>query len=287
MKFGITTWAWTSPLNDAEIERLIPHVAQLGFDLIELPLEGINDFDYAHAKALLAAHGLAATACAAMAPDRDLVHPDPAIRANGMAYIRHCIDAAQTLGATNLIGPIYSATGRCWQMNEEERRQTTDLLVRQLAELASYAQNRGVVLCIEPLNRFETSFLNLVSQANEVIDRVASPSCQLLLDTFHMNIEEKSLGAAIRAAGPRIGHFHACENDRGAPGSGHLAWSEVVEALKAIDYAGPVVIETFTDQVKTIARAAAIWRPLAAEPDQLAREGLAFLKRNYSVIVQQ
>lgn len=279
MKFGVTTWVWTSPLTNSELERLIPHVADMGFDLIELPLEGLNDFDFHLAKQLLKDSGLNPVACAAMAPDRDLIHPDKAVRDNGMAYIRHAIDAASTIGASNLIGPIYSATGRCWQMSDDERRRDTDLLVAQLSALAAYAQEKGVTLCIEPLNRFETSFLNLVAQANEVIDRVDSPGCKLLLDTFHMNIEEKSIGDAIRAAGTRIAHFHACENDRGTPGSGHLPWGDVAQALKDVGYDGPIVIETFTDKVKSIARAAAIWRPLASDSDVLARDGLRFLKQ--------
>ena len=99
-----------------------------------------------------------------------------------------------------------------------------------------------------------------------------------MLDTFHMNIEEKSLGAAIRSVGPRLRHLHACENDRGAPGSGNVAWNEVAAALKDLHYDGPVVIESFTAKVKSIARAAAIWRALAPTQDDLARDGLKFLK---------
>jgi D-psicose/D-tagatose/L-ribulose 3-epimerase len=164
-------------------------------------------------------------------------------------------------------------------MGEEERARETALLVEVLASLAAYAEPRGVCLCVEPLNRFETSMLNLVSQAAEVVDRVGSPACGLLLDTFHMNIEERSLGEAISAAGPRLRHFHACENDRGAPGSGHVPWAEVARALRDVGYDGPVVIESFTSKVQSIARAAAIWRPLAESQDALARDGLAFLRR--------
>ena len=112
----------------------------------------------------------------------------------------------------------------------------------------------------------------------EVVDRVDSPSCQIMLDTFHMNIEEKSLGDAIRAAGPRLKHLHSCENDRGAPGSGHIPWDNVAKALKDINYDGPVVIESFTDKVESISRAAAIWRSLAPTQDALAVDGLTFLK---------
>jgi D-psicose/D-tagatose/L-ribulose 3-epimerase len=278
MRFGVNTWVWVAPLTTAALEELLPRVAAMGFDWIELPLETIGDLDYARAAELISARGMGVSACAAMSPERDLIHPDEAVRANGAAYIRACVDAAQMLGAPILAGPIYSAVGRVWQMSADERERDTELLVGQLRALAAYAHGRGVTLCVEPLNRFETSFLNLTAQGSELIDRVDHPGCKLLLDTFHMNIEERSLGAAIRAAGPRIGHFHACENDRGAPGSGHVPWQEVADALRAVGYDGPVVIESFTDQVKSIARAAAIWRPFATSQDALASEGLAFLR---------
>ena len=173
---------------------------------------------------------------------------------------------------------MYAAVGRTWQMTAEERERDMLVLVAALRELAEYAAARDVVLCIEPLNRFETSFLNLAAQGVDLIDRVDHPHCRLMLDTFHMNIEERSLGDAIRAVGKRLYHFHACENDRGAPGSGHIPWDDVALALREIDYAGPVVIESFTSKVKSIARAAAIWRTLANSQDDLARDGLAFLR---------
>jgi D-psicose/D-tagatose/L-ribulose 3-epimerase len=277
-QIGVSTWVWTSPLDDSEFERLAPVVAGMGFDIIEVPIETPDEFDYARAAAVAADHGLKISACAAMGPDRDLIHADDSIRSNGKSYIRHCIEAARTLGSPNLIGPIYSAVGRVWQANEEERARDLDLLVTQLGELSRHAADHGVTLCVEPLNRFETSFINLTEQAIEVVDRVDSPACGLLLDTFHMNIEERSLGDAIRAAGPRMKHLHACENDRGAPGSGHVPWDDVARACRDIGYQGPIVIESFTNKVKTIARAAAVWRPFASSQDELARNGLRFLR---------
>jgi len=217
--------------------------------------------------------------CAAMGPDRVLIHTDPQIRATGMTYLRHCIDAAQTLGASHVIGPMYSAVGRTWQATDDERKRDLDLLVRQLGELAKYAGDRGVWLGIEPLNRFETSFINLASQAIEVVDRVDHPACGVMLDTFHMNIEERSIGDAIRAAGKRMRHLHACENDRGAPGSGHVPWDEVAQACRDVGFTGPFVIESFTSQIKSIARAAAIWRKFADSQDDLARNGLGYLRQ--------
>jgi D-psicose/D-tagatose/L-ribulose 3-epimerase len=279
MKFGVNTWVWTSPLTTRELEWLAEHVAKLGFDWIEVPLESLDDLDYERGAEIIRSHGLGVSTCAAMGPDRDLIHQDPAIRENGMAYLRGAIDATQTLGATNLVGPLYSAVGRTWQMTDEERARDTDLLVENLGALARYAADRGVVLCVEPLNRFETSFINLAEQVVEVVDRVNHPGCQIMLDTFHMNIEEKSLGDAIRCAGPRLKHLHSCENDRGAPGSGHVPWEEVAKALRDIHYDGPVVIESFTAKVKSIARAAAIWRALAPNQDALAIDGQKFLRK--------
>jgi D-psicose/D-tagatose/L-ribulose 3-epimerase len=276
---GITSWIWTSPLTTERFPGIAQHVARLGFDLLEVPIEGTGDLDYKTAAGIVKDLGLSTSVCAAMSPDRDLLHGDASVRANAMTYVTHCIDAAQTIGATNVVGPLYSAVGRTWQATADERKKDLDLLVGELKELARYAGERGVVICVEPLNRFETSFLNLASQGIEVVDRVDHPACGLLLDTFHMNIEEQSIGAAIRAAGARLKHFHACENDRGAPGSGHIDWPEVVAACRAINYQGPAVIESFTADVKSIARAAAIWRALAPTQDGLAQSGLEHLRR--------
>jgi D-psicose/D-tagatose/L-ribulose 3-epimerase len=279
MKFGVNTWVWTSPLTTEELEKLAPHVRQLGFDWIEVPLESLDDLDHRRGAEIIREHSLEVSCCAAMGPDRDLIHPDKAIRDNGMAYLKGAIRATHTLGATNLVGPLYSAVGRTWQSTAEERARDTELLVENLGELARFAGEHGVMLCVEPLNRFETSFINLAEQAIPIVDRVGHPNCQMMLDTFHMNIEEKSLGDAIRSVGPRLKHVHACENDRGAPGSGNVTWDEVAAGLKDIGYDGPVVIESFTSKVKSIARAAAIWRSLAPSQDTLAADGQKFLRQ--------
>jgi D-psicose/D-tagatose/L-ribulose 3-epimerase len=277
-QIGVNAWVWSSPLHTEEFGRLAPIVARMGFDLIEVGIENTSDLDYRRAAEIARANGLAVGVCAAMGPDRDLIHQDEGIRRNGMAYLRHCIDAAQTLGAANVCGPLYSAVGRTWQATDEERKRDVDLLVRQLSELAAYAGERGVWLGVEPLNRFETSFINLASQAIEVTDRVDHPACGVMLYRSHMNIEEGSIGDANRAAGPRMKQLHACENDRGAPGSGHVPWDEVAAACRDIGFTGPFVIESFTNKVKSIAKAAAIWRTFAVSQDALAEDGLRYLR---------
>lgn len=279
MQIGVNTWVWTSPLTTGELEKLAPQVKEMGFDWIEVPLEGLDDMDHKRGAEIIKEYDLGVSACAAMGPDRDLIHPDKAIRDNGIAYLKGAIQATHDLGGTNLVGPLYSAVGRTWQSTLEEREHDTDLLVENLSELAKFAADFDVMLCVEPLNRFETSFINLAEQAILVVDRVGLANCQMMLDTFHMNIEEKSLGDTIRTVGPRLRHVHACENDRGAPGTGNIPWDEVAKALNDIHYDGPVVIESFTAKVKSIARAAAIWRALAPSQDALAEDGLKFLRQ--------
>jgi D-psicose/D-tagatose/L-ribulose 3-epimerase len=279
MQIGVNAWVWTSPLTTAELEKLAPKVKDMGFDWVEVPLEGLEDMDHKHGAEIIKEYDLGVSTCAAMGPDRDLIHPDPDIRASGIAYLKGAIQATHDLGGKNLVGPLYSAVGRTWQSTQEERERDTDLLVDNLSQLAAFAADFDVVLCVEPLNRFETSFINLAEQAIPIVERIDHPNCQMMLDTFHMNIEEKSLGDAIRAVGPRLKHVHACENDRGAPGTGNIPWADIAKALKDINYDGPVVIESFTAKVQSIARAAAIWRPLAPSQDALAEDGLKFLRQ--------
>jgi len=151
-----------------------------------------------------------------------------------------------------------------------------------LKPVADYAGQRGVQLAIEPLNRFETDFINTVEQGLDLVGRVGATNVGLLVDTFHMNIEEKDIPAAIRKAGSKVFHFHSCENDRGTPGAGHVEWKEVVSALREINYQGPVVIEAITTEITEIARAVSLWRPLAPNQDSLAQEGLRFLQKIFN-----
>ena len=280
MRFGVNTWVWTAPLSDRDIKRIAPKVKELGFDWIEFPIEGLQDWTPAKAREVVEGLGLGVSCCAAMGPDRDLIHPDKAIRDNGMAYLKAALDMCQAVGAANLVGPLYSAVGRTWKQTARERAADMKVLVANLKELSAYAGDRGVKLGVEPLNRFETSYVNLAQQAVEIVDKVDHKACGIMLDTFHMNIEEKDLYKAIKLVGrKRLVQVHACENDRGAPGSGNVAWDDVAKGLKSIKYDGPVVIESFTPKVESISRAAAIWRPLADSPEQLAGDGVKFLKK--------
>jgi D-psicose/D-tagatose/L-ribulose 3-epimerase len=279
MKFGVNTWIWTAPLTTEELEVLAPKIAKMGFNHIEIPIDDPKTLDFKKVGEIVKQAGISSISfCAAMSPDRDLIDPDPKVRQSGVDYLKASIDGLALVGGKNLVGPFYSAVGRTWQQSAEERENDMKILVAILKDLAEYAGKKGVVLGLEPLNRFETSFITTAEQAIELVDRVNHPSCKIMLDTFHMNIEEDSMGDAIRKVGSRLIQVHSNENNRGTPGKGHVPWKEVAQALKDIKFDGILVIESFTNKVKSIARAAAIWRPLAPSQDDLAADGVVFLQ---------
>jgi len=275
---GANTWIWVSPLTDERLAVLAPRIRDWGFDVIELPIEDPGDWDPGDAADLLTNLGLGATTCAVMPATRDLVAHDPAVVASTQGYLRECVRIAARVGARVVGGPIYAPVGRTWLLDPADRRATIKRLVEALKPVADYAAENDVTLGIEPLNRYETSLVNTVAQALEIVDEVDSPGCGVQIDTFHMNVEEKDVGAAIRAAGPRLVHVQVCGNDRGAPGNDHIDWVVVADALVDIGYAGPICIESFTAENRTIATAASIWRPLERSQDAIATDGIAFLR---------
>jgi D-psicose/D-tagatose/L-ribulose 3-epimerase len=276
---GINTWVWTSPLTDADLPPLLSRIADLGFDGVELPLENAGDLTAGAVRDALAATGLSATVVGAMAPGRDLVGASPADIRRTQRYLLACIDLAQAVGAPSVCGPFYSATGRVWRMGDDERAAAYAELRENLAPVADRAVAAGIVLGIEPLNRYETSLVNTVDQALEALGPLLGSGVGLALDSYHLAIEERSTAGAIRAAGPHLVHLQVCGNDRGAPGGDQTDWPSLFAALDDVGYGGPVNIESFTAHNASIAVAASIWRPLATSQDRLAEDGLAFLRR--------
>lgn len=276
---GVSTWVWTSPLDNARLRELAPRIAAWGFDLVELPVEAIGGWDPIAAASLLADLGLGATVCAVMSGERDLTTDDRSVTASTQAYLRECIDAAATVGASVVAGPMYAPVGRVWRQDESGRALTVARLVEALRPVVDHAGANGVRLALEPLNRYETSLVNTVDQAMDVVEAIDSPALGVCLDTFHLNIEERDPAASAKRAGERIAHVQACGTDRGAPGQDQFDWADFAAALTSCEYAGAVSIESFTSENDAIARAASIWRPLADSQDQLAIDGLAFLRR--------
>lgn len=278
MRFGINTFLFTSPFTN-QSTRHFKTFRQWGFETVEIPVEDPSHIDPAHVKRELVRHGLVCgSVCACMGPGRDF-RGTPAEQKTAMNYCKTLIDQMVTLDCPSLIGPVYSVVGKADAVEPARQKKEWALVVKNLKELARYAEARGRRICVEPLNRFETDFLNTCDQGLKLIKAVGSKALQLHLDTFHMNIEEKNQGPAIRKAGRLLGHFHACGSDRGTPGNDHIDWKPIAAALKSIGYKGDVVIESFTTDVKVIARAAAIWRKMEPTRNEIAVKGLKFLKR--------
>jgi D-psicose/D-tagatose/L-ribulose 3-epimerase len=278
MRLGINTFLFTSPFTN-ESTKLFRTFKKWGFQTVEIPIEDPSHIDPAHVKRELDKHELVCgSACACMGPGRDF-RGTPAEQKTAMLYCKTLIDQVVVLGCPSLIGPVYSVVGKADAVEPAQQKEEWALVVKNLKELANYAEKRGVQICIEPLNRFETDFLNTCDQGLKLIKAIGSKAVKLHLDTFHMNIEEKNQAAALRKAGKLLGHFHACGSDRGTPGNDHIDWKGIAKALKDIKYNGDVVIESFTTDVKVIARAAAIWRRIEPTRNEIATKGIKFLKR--------
>jgi D-psicose/D-tagatose/L-ribulose 3-epimerase len=277
-EIGVNPWVWTSPVDDAALAELVPRIAGFGFDAVELPIEQPGDWDPVRTRDLLAAHGLsAAGVCAVTPPGRDLVDAAPRVVEATVTYLKGCVDSAVAVGAPSVGGPVYASVGRTWRMTAAERVACYADFRRALAPVADYAGTRGVSIGVEALNRYETSVVNTIDQAVDLIDGLPS-NVGLMIDTYHMNIEEADPYAALAVAGPYIKHVQVSGTNRGAPGSDHLDWPRLFAVLAGTDYRGAVCIESFTAENETIATAASIWRPLAPSPDRLALDGLAYLR---------
>ncbi len=273
MRFGINSFLFVSPFVTAST-KLFSQFKKWGFDTVEIPVEDPSHIDPVAVKAAAKKAGIAVgSICACMGPGRDF-RGNAAEQKAGAAYIKALIDQAAVMGCPSVIGPIYSVVGKADAVEPKQQKVEFALVVKNLKALAKHAEKKGVLLCIEPLNRFETDFLNTCDQGLKLVKAVGSKAVKLHLDTFHMNIEEKNQAAAIIKAGKHLAHFHACGSDRGTPGNDHIVWEPIVKALRKIKYKGDVVIESFTTDVKVIARAAAIWRKIEPNRTDIAVKGL-------------
>ncbi len=280
MKFGINTFVWVSPFTTEVADEIAEKVKQFGFDILEVSCEEPSLIDVEKVNTIIKEKDLDVVVCGAFGLSRNLCSEDPEKVKNAKEYITWLIDAAEVFGAKVVAGPMYSSVGKAHHEDPLEREREWNRAVMNIRKSADYAASKGVKLALEVLNRFETDMINIVSQGLDFINAVGRDNVGLHLDTFHMHLEEKSSADAIRMAGDKIFHFHACENDRGIPGTGQVRWKEIFQALKDIHYPGPIVIESFSQDVKEIARAVCIWREIAPSQDAIAVEGLEFLKTN-------
>jgi len=277
MKFGVHSFIWTADFSPADFD-LLPRIKEGGFDGVELPLFEPRTYPAAEIRKGLEEHGLACTFSVVIPAEMSLIAADPTVRTRTREYLTRCIEKVAETGAKLIVGPMYSPVGHMSgsRRTEDEWKRA----VEGFQSLAPVLESCDVTMALEPLNRFETYFLNTAADVARLCEEIASPRVGALMDTFHANIEEKDVAAAFKTAGRHLKHVHTCENDRGTPGTGHVPWMEVFAALKELRYDGWLTIESFGFSIGGISAAASIWRDLASTPDEIAFEGVKFLKKH-------
>jgi D-psicose/D-tagatose/L-ribulose 3-epimerase len=276
---GIHLSYWQTSWSD-DLLPLIRRARQAGFDGAEFPMLNPQQMDFQKIKTMLDSEGMRATCSTGLSSQTDITHPNPAIRAEGLALLRQCLEGAQILGSPVLVGVTYAAWGVFPEGDWAERRKTC---ITSLRELGILAGDLGITLCLEVLNRFEGYLIPTVEKGLALLDEIGSPNIKLHLDTFHLNIEEAHLSEAIRRAGKQVGHFHCSENHRGIPGSGHIPWREIKAALDEIDYRGWIVVESFIRPECEVGKGLFIWQSRGDDLDGLARSAVTFLRKDIGI----
>lgn len=278
MKYGLNLLLWSAGVDDS-LNPLLSKIKSWGYDGVELP---IFDFEIANFKAIgeeLKKNELGATAVTVCTLEENPISEDAKIRQAGLERLKKAIDMCEAAGATHLCGPIHSALGEFSGQGrtEDEWKWGQEILT----QAADHAQQAGVTLTVEYLNRFECYFLNCAEDCSRFTREVNHPNLKMMYDTFHANIEEKSITAAVEACKDQMVHVHISENDRSTPGKGGVNWDESFKALKAANYDGWMTIEAFGLALPELAAATRIWRRMYSTEEQLATEGLAFMKSGW------
>lgn len=280
IQFGVSTWLWESPFNTESV-ALFPKIRKMGFDLVEIPVEDPELIDGPKIMQALRDNGLKATVCGVFGPTKDLTHEDSAVHDNCFRYLEKCFQLCNLWEVDFMAGPMYAAVGKARMLSGEERKSEWDLAVRNIQKVCAMAGEHGLSIALEPLNRFESDMINTASDVMRFIADVNHHSAKVLLDGFHMTIEEGNIGQAIKTVGDKLIHVQVSENHRGIPGTGLTPWNDLANGLKSIGYKGGIVIESFTPEIKELAGAVCIWKNLAASQDEFAMEGIQFLKRTF------
>ncbi len=278
LPIGIHLSYWQERWSD-DLLPLIGKAQAVGFEVAEFPLLMPDGLDYSALRSELDATGMLASCGTGLGTQTDITHPDRSVRDAGLKFLRACIEGAAKLGSPALGGVIYAPWALFPDDNLDERRERC---IASLKEVAKIAADNNVLLCLELLNRFEGYLINTVEQGLEIIQAVDSNYLKLHLDTFHLNIEADHIGDAIRLGGNHVGHFHCAANNRKIPGAGHIPWAEVKQALKDIHYQGFLVAETFVNPAGEVGRGLFIWRSLADDLDNHARQAADFMKREFA-----
>lgn len=276
MRYGINTFLWSSNFGPSDF-HLLPKIKQHGFDGIEATLLDLNTFQAKAIRTALEDSGLSCTVCAVLPNGYSLISSDEVVRARSKTYLADCVKSVADAGATMIAGPLYSPVG--YLPGTRRTRDEWQRVVEAYQEIGPVLESHQVHVGLEPLNRFETYFLNTTADAVKLCDEIGHPNVGILWDTFHANIEEKNPAEALLLTGRHLKHVHTCENDRGIPGTGHVDWPGVFTSLRQMKYDGWLTIESFGFKIDGLSAAASIWRDLAADPEDIAWQGVEFLKR--------
>lgn len=279
MRIGLNLLLWTTHVTDEHFP-ILERLKEAGFDGVEVPVFEGEPAHFRRIGRRLADLGLAATG-AAVLPDaaHNAVSADPAARQGALDHLRWAIDNLQAAGGELLAGPLYQPLGQF--TGEPPTTAERDRLVDVHHAAALHAEQAGIALSVEPLNRFECYLLNTVADAAEIVRRVGRPNYGLLYDTFHANIEEKDPVGVIGPHRSWINHVHISENDRGTPGRGHVPFDATFRALKAAGYDGWLTIEAFGRALPALAAATRVWRDFFPTRDEVWLEGLRLIRNGW------
>jgi D-psicose/D-tagatose/L-ribulose 3-epimerase len=277
MKFGMNLLLWTGELNDAT-GPVCESLKAMGYDGVELPLFNY-DLDYQAWGGRLDDLGLERTAVTVRGEQDNPISPDADVRAQGVENTKRALDCCAAAGATHLVGPYHSGLGVFTGQGPTEDEWKWG--VESMRQVAEYAGQVNVTLGIECLNRFECYLLNTHADSTRFAQEVDHPNCRVMYDTFHAHIEEKDTSDAIRACRDMLCHVHISENDRSTPGKGNVRWAQNFETLKEVGYDGWLMIEAFGLALPELVAATKIWRRMYESEEQLASDGLQFMKKQY------
>lgn len=288
MKYGIYFAYWEKEWN-ADQKNYISKVKKLGFDILEIScamLKNISREELVEMRDMARAEGVTLTAGYGPGPSENLASSDEAVVKNAVAFYTDILKKLEILDIHTLGGGIYSY----WPVDYTkpiDKEGDWKRSVKNVRTVGKIAQACGVDYCLEVLNRFEGYLLNTCAECRQFVEEVDVPAVKIMLDTFHMNIEEDSMTEAILLAGDRLGHFHVGENNRRLPGKGNLPWYQIGSALRAIGYDKNVVMEPFVKSGGKVGSDIKVWRDLSmgAATEQLDRDAaasVAFLRNVFS-----
>lgn len=281
LQYGVSTWLWQSPFSTDSI-ALFPKIKAMGYEVVEIPVENPELIDGSVVKQALHDNGLKPTVCGVFGPTKDFTSDDVSLHENCFRYIEQSFELCALLGVDFLAGPMYSAVGKARMVSEEQRKIEWELAVTNLGTVCEMANSFGQSIALEPLNRFESDLINTAEDVMRLVRDINHKNAKVILDGFHMTIEEKSIRKAINLVGDKLIHVQVSENHRGIPGTGLTPWNDFKLGLGDINYKGAMVIESFTPEVKELAGAVCIWKNLANSQDEFALEGLKFLKKAFN-----